>query len=75
LQYQEEIAALQVQLASEKGCSSNRGHLELQNASLKKENTYLAQENSTLFVKVILEKQQIQNKCRGLFLFFLLGCE
>jgi hypothetical protein len=33
-QYQEEIATLQVQLASAKAYSSNRGHLDLQNPSL-----------------------------------------
>jgi hypothetical protein len=33
-QYKEEIATLQVQLATEKAYSSDRGELELQNASL-----------------------------------------
>jgi hypothetical protein len=46
-QYKEEIATLQVQLASEKAYSSDRGELELQNS--------LAQANSTLLAGVIEE--------------------
>jgi hypothetical protein len=60
LQYQEEIATLQIQLASEKVYSSDRGHLELRNASLQEENRSLSQENSTLLAEVIEEKQQIR---------------
>jgi hypothetical protein len=57
LQYQEEITALQVQLASENENSCDRGHyLDLQNASLKKENRSLALENSFILAKVIEEK-------------------
>jgi hypothetical protein len=48
---------LQVQLASEKGFSSDRSHLALQNASLQEENLSLCQENSTLLAEVLQEKQ------------------
>jgi hypothetical protein len=56
-QYKEEIMTLQVQLASE-AYSSDRGHLELQNASLKEENCSIAQENSTLLAKVVEQNHQ-----------------
>jgi hypothetical protein len=58
-QYLEEIVTLQVQLASEKEFSSDRGSLALQNASLQEENFSLCQENSTLLAEVLQEKQRI----------------
>jgi hypothetical protein len=59
---QEEIATLQDQLAYEKAYSRDIGHLNLQNASLKKENRSLAHENSTILAEVVEEKQQIQKE-------------
>jgi hypothetical protein len=68
-QYLEEIASLQVQLASEKTFSSDRGQLALrnaslfeENASLLEENLSLRQENSTLLAEVLEEKQQIRKQ-------------
>ena len=58
-QYKEEIATLQVQLASEKAYSSDRGELELPNASLLEENRSLVQTNSTLLAEVLEEKRPI----------------
>jgi hypothetical protein len=46
-------------LASEKAYSSDRGHLELQNALLQEENRSFAQENYTLLAEIVQEKQQI----------------
>jgi hypothetical protein len=57
LQYLEAIASLQVQLASEKAFSSNRGQLALRNASPLEENHSLCQENYTLLAEVLEEKQ------------------
>jgi hypothetical protein len=48
LQYKEEIATLQVQLASEKAFSSDRGEVELQIDSLLEDNHSLAQANYML---------------------------
>jgi hypothetical protein len=62
-QYQEEIGTLQVQLASEKAYSSDRGHLELQNASLQEENRSLAQENYTLLAESYKRSSEFENKC------------
>ena len=68
-QYLEEIASLQVQLASEKAFSSDRGQLALRNASLLEENASLLednlslrQENSTLLAEVLEEKQRIRKQ-------------
>jgi hypothetical protein len=65
-QYKEEIATLQVQLASEKAYSSDRGKLELQNASLLEENRSLAQANSTLLAEVLEEKRRIRKQVLAL---------
>jgi hypothetical protein len=65
-QYKEEIATLQVQLASEKAYSSDRGKLELQNASLLEENHYLAQANYTLLAEVVEEKRRIRKQVLAL---------
>jgi hypothetical protein len=65
-QYKEEIATLQVQLASEKAYSSDRGELELQNASLLEENRSLAQENYTLLAEVLEEKRRIRKQVLAL---------
>jgi hypothetical protein len=64
-QYKEEIATLQVKLASEKAYSSDRGKLELQNASLLKENRSLAQTNCTLLAEDVEEKRQIRKTSVG----------
>jgi hypothetical protein len=61
LQYKEEIATLQVQLASEKAYSSDRGKLELQDASLLEENRALAQANYMLLAEAVEEKRRIRN--------------
>jgi hypothetical protein len=66
LHYQEEIATLQDQLASDKANYHDRGHLDLQKASLKKENYSLAKENSTILAKVVKEKQQDQKEVLAL---------
>jgi hypothetical protein len=66
LQYKEEIATLQVQFASEKAYSSDRGQLELQNASLLKENRSLAQANYTLLAEVLEEKRRIRKQVLAL---------
>ena len=60
--YKEEIATLQVQLASEKAFSSDRGQLEPQNASLLKENASLSQENTTLLAEVMEERRRIRKQ-------------
>ncbi len=65
-QYKEEIATRQVQLASEKAYSSDRGQLELQNASLLKENRSLAQANYTLLAEVLEEKRRIRKQVLAL---------
>ncbi len=65
-QYKEEIATLQVQLASEKAYSSDRGELELQNASLLEENRSLAQTHSTLLAEVLEEKRRIRKQVLAL---------
>jgi hypothetical protein len=65
-QYKEEIRTLQVQLASKKAYSSDRRQLELQNASLLKENCSLPQANYTLLAKVVEEKRQIRKQVLAL---------
>jgi hypothetical protein len=66
-QYLEEIATLQVQLASEEAFSSDRGHLALQNASLQEEDLSLSQENYTLLAGVFSKRSSKSiSKCWGL---------
>ena len=72
-QYQQQIATLQVQLASQKAFSSDKGHVELQNASLREknaslreENRSLSQENSTLLAEVVEEKRRIRTQVLAL---------
>jgi hypothetical protein len=65
-QYKEEIATLQVQLAPEKAYSSDRGKLELQDASLLEENRSLAQANYMLLAKVVEEKRRIRKQVLAL---------
>jgi hypothetical protein len=65
-QYIQEIATLQVQLASEKAYSSARGQLELQNASLQKENRSLSAANTTLLAEVMEERRRIRKQVLAL---------
>jgi hypothetical protein len=68
LQHLEEIATLQVQLASEKAFSSDRGHLALQNASVPAENLSLCQEFSTSLAEFLKRSRESVNKCWCLLL-------
>jgi hypothetical protein len=60
------MGTLKVQLAAAKANSRDASHLDLQGASLKKENSFLVEKNYWTLAKVIEEKQQIRKEVLAL---------